>query len=184
MAKEEKTSATGGTLAVVIPHSELRIPPSATGGGRYGLTPDPLAPDPWSLRSPSGTIVARRPMMSMRDRLSMDHPCLLADKVIMSDSEQACPAMRDGHDLDVVSSAEGDSPSPNTGSEVVGRRWLGIHFECCRVYSRVYREPDDTHYEGRCPRCGRSLRIGVGPDGVNARVLRARVVHSGRVVRV
>ena len=39
--------------------------------------------------------------------------------------------------------------SPRGGA----RPYLGIHFDCCGVYARVYRNRDQTAYEGRCPRC-------------------------------
>lgn len=54
------------------------------------------------------------------------------------------------------------------------RPFIGILFECCGVYSRVYRTCDKTAYEGRCPRCGRPVRVRVAPNGVSARLFRAR----------
>jgi len=54
------------------------------------------------------------------------------------------------------------------------RPYVGVLFECCGVYARVYRRPDVPQYEGRCPRCLRELRVRVAADGVNARMLRAR----------
>ena len=56
------------------------------------------------------------------------------------------------------------------------RPWLGIQFECCDVYTRVYREPTDTEYVGRCPKCLRQVRVKVGPGGVSAKLFRAKVV--------
>ena len=53
------------------------------------------------------------------------------------------------------------------------RPWVGIHFDCCGVYTRVYRNPDATAYEGRCPRCFRKVRLRVGPGGTNARFFTA-----------
>ena len=52
-----------------------------------------------------------------------------------------------------------------------GRTWLGVYYECCASYSRVYRRPDETQYRGRCPECGASVSIRVGPNGVAARML-------------
>ena len=57
-----------------------------------------------------------------------------------------------------------------------GRPWIGIHFQCCGVYTRVYRERDATCYEGRCPKCAASVSLRVGPDGVASRVFTARPV--------
>ncbi|MEW6742597.1 MAG: hypothetical protein AB1486_07545 [Planctomycetota bacterium] len=55
-----------------------------------------------------------------------------------------------------------------------GRRFLGILFTCCQVYSRVYVNAAGTAYEGRCPRCLRPLRVPVDPErGTYARFFKA-----------
>jgi hypothetical protein len=53
------------------------------------------------------------------------------------------------------------------------RPYIGVLFECCGVYARVYRQPDQPWYAGRCPRCLRTMRVRVGQDGTNARLFRA-----------
>jgi hypothetical protein len=53
------------------------------------------------------------------------------------------------------------------------RPYIGILFECCGVYARVYRRPDQDHYRGRCPRCLARVEVRVGPDGVSTRIFRA-----------
>ena len=55
-----------------------------------------------------------------------------------------------------------------------GRPYVGILFECCGVYTRVYRRPDQRYYVGRCPNCLRLVRLRVGPYGTSARLFRAR----------
>ena len=55
-----------------------------------------------------------------------------------------------------------------------GRPWLGIQFECCGVYARVYRNPEATAYEGRCPHCLRTVKLRVGPGGTNSRFFKAQ----------
>jgi PHP family Zn ribbon phosphoesterase len=47
--------------------------------------------------------------------------------------------------------------------------FLGISFECCRTYARIYRNREGTAYEGRCPRCGMRVRVAIGPDGTKER---------------
>ena len=58
-------------------------------------------------------------------------------------------------------------------SPTMDRPWLGIHFQCCEVYARVYRNRDGTLYFGRCPRCLRKVRLRVGSGGTDARFFRA-----------
>ncbi len=52
---------------------------------------------------------------------------------------------------------------------LAGRPWLGIRFDCCGVYTRVYRNAEGTAYRGACPRCGRAIRLRVGQGGTSAR---------------
>lgn len=53
------------------------------------------------------------------------------------------------------------------------RPWISIWFECCNVYSRIYRDPSATVYQGRCPRCGANVCAKVGPGGTSQRFFRA-----------
>lgn len=54
------------------------------------------------------------------------------------------------------------------------RPFLGIYFDCCRVYRRIYKDPGGTAYRGRCPRCLKAVVLRVGPGGRPDRFFRAR----------
>jgi hypothetical protein len=54
------------------------------------------------------------------------------------------------------------------------QKFLGILFECCHLYARVYRNAAGTAYEGICPCCRRRVRVAIGPGGIRQRVFVAR----------
>ncbi|MCP5463456.1 MAG: hypothetical protein H7A33_00340 [Deltaproteobacteria bacterium] len=49
-----------------------------------------------------------------------------------------------------------DSNQNNDGS---GRKFLGIKFECCGTYARVYLNEKMQAYMGACPRCCKRVKI-------------------------
>ena len=49
------------------------------------------------------------------------------------------------------------------------RPFLSVHFACCGVYQRVYRDQGGKVYRGRCPRCARAVTFAVGEGGTSAR---------------
>ena len=51
----------------------------------------------------------------------------------------------------------------------VGRPWVGVHFNCCAVYARIYRNAEGTAYRGVCPSCRRAVTLRVGSEGTDAR---------------
>lgn len=61
-----------------------------------------------------------------------------------------------------------DDSSPSTG-----RPWVGIRFDCCSLYTRVYRNSEGTAYDGYCPKCLKKIRLAVGPGGVASRFFKA-----------
>ncbi len=75
-----------------------------------------------------------------------------------------------GEHFDAVSDAsqqppqEGDAP----------RAFVGIHFTCCDVYTRIYIDADRLAYTGNCPRCAKPIHIGVGPGGTSSRFFTAQ----------
>ena len=76
--------------------------------------------------------------------------------------------LQPGERLDVTS---GGDESANTGGRE--RRYIGIHFLCCGIYQRVYLNPTETAYEGRCPKCCRPVCIRIGPGGTESRFFTA-----------
>lgn len=78
--------------------------------------------------------------------------------------------------LDVDGTVRDVTQGTGSDSSSNGRPWIGIHFQCCGVYTRVYRRHDDTRYEGRCPKCAAKVSLRVGPDGVASRTFTARPI--------
>lgn len=76
-----------------------------------------------------------------------------------------------GDHLDLSSGGPDDNRGQSTPS---ARKFVGVKFECCDVYTRVYVNRDESAYEGRCPRCGKPVRLGIGPGGTDARFFTAR----------
>lgn len=73
--------------------------------------------------------------------------------------------------LDLHSAADaGDAPSGSPGS----KPFLGVLFRCCNQYARIYRRADLTAYEGKCPRCGKKLRVPIGSGGTGTRFFNAQ----------
>lgn len=73
------------------------------------------------------------------------------------------PGEPDYH-LDIAELAEEEAHAAPAG-----RPWVGIRFDCCGAYVRVYRRLDRREYTGRCPRCMRQVRLRVGEGGTSAR---------------
>ncbi len=66
----------------------------------------------------------------------------------------------------------GDTPPSST--PVSGRPFLGIQFDCCGVYARIYRSRTVAAYAGACPRCRRPVEVPIGPGGSGSRFFTAR----------
>jgi hypothetical protein len=71
-----------------------------------------------------------------------------------------------GENLDLSSDPE---PQRRLGDHPEKRPFLGVTFACCAVYARIYVNRSATAYEGHCPRCGRPIRIDIGPGGSSDR---------------
>jgi len=73
-----------------------------------------------------------------------------------------------GEHLD-LSSDVNSVPSADLGA----KRFIGIKFACCGVYSRVYVNRDRSAYEGSCPKCSKCIRLGIDPNGSDSRFFTA-----------
>lgn len=52
--------------------------------------------------------------------------------------------------------------------------YLGIMFNCCNVYGRIYKNKEGKAYTGRCPKCMRTIKIPIGESGTNTRFFNAQ----------
>ena len=67
-----------------------------------------------------------------------------------------------------------EPPCHSSDSPAAGRPWIGVEFECCGVYNRIYRNKEGTAYVGNCPKCARQVKVRVGPGGTSHRMFRAK----------
>lgn len=54
------------------------------------------------------------------------------------------------------------------------KKFIGIMFECCNIYRRIYVNKEKNAYEGWCPKCGGEVKVGIGADGTDTRFFTAR----------
>jgi len=54
------------------------------------------------------------------------------------------------------------------------RKFLGVMFECCRIYQRAYINSLGSAYAARCPRCFKEAAFRVGKQGTSARFFSVR----------
>jgi hypothetical protein len=66
-----------------------------------------------------------------------------------------------------------ESDKPGRKAATSGRRFVGVQFTCCDVYSRVYINRDETAYEGNCPKCAKRVRLEIGYGGTDSRFFTA-----------
>ncbi len=66
-----------------------------------------------------------------------------------------------------------DDPGRGVTPPSKERRFVGVTFTCCDVYTRVYINREGTAYEGRCPKCAKRIRLEIGPGGTDSRFFTA-----------
>ena len=76
-----------------------------------------------------------------------------------------------GQNLDLTSSF--GSLDRKNRTEAASKGFLGVHFACCDVYSRVYLNKEQTAYLGHCPRCAKQVRFIIGSGGTDSRFFKA-----------
>ena len=84
--------------------------------------------------------------------------------------------MPDRRDIVDISSLQPEPAGRDRGGRDAPRRerkWLGVLFECCGMYARIYQTRDGTAYARHCPKCNAALRVGIGEGGTSQRIFRA-----------
>jgi len=53
------------------------------------------------------------------------------------------------------------------------KKYIGVLFECCQVYRRIYKDEKKQAYIGRCPKCARQISLKIGPGETDCRFFKA-----------
>lgn len=61
----------------------------------------------------------------------------------------------------------------NNDSKKPKKKFIGVYFNCCNIYQRIYVNLTNTGYYGYCPKCGKQVKFVIGKGGTNSRFFRA-----------
>ncbi len=48
------------------------------------------------------------------------------------------------------------------------RKFIGVWFDCCHTYGRLYKNKEGTQYTGRCPKCMRYVHVNIDENSSKA----------------
>ena len=49
------------------------------------------------------------------------------------------------------------------------KKHIGVFFECCNIYTRVYINKSETAYVGWCPKCAQRVAVKIDKRGTDCR---------------
>ena len=81
------------------------------------------------------------------------------------------------HESQFDASSDPFDPRQVAGEQTSGnpsRPFLGIRFQCCRAYGRIYRNDAMTAYTGHCPKCRGEVTVPIGDGGSSRRFFNAQ----------
>ena len=70
-------------------------------------------------------------------------------------------------------SSDPESSNDRSTPDREPRPFLGIRFQCCRTYGRIYRNEGKTAYAGKCPKCFAKVTVPIGSGGNTSRFFNA-----------
>ena len=65
-----------------------------------------------------------------------------------------------------------------TGQPGGKKKFIGVHFLGCNTYARLYPNAENTHFQGRCHKCGLTMKVKIGSDGIDERFFRSECLMN------